>query len=37
VLDALSLENSPARGRLLIAGATAAAKLLDGAVEADWD
>ncbi len=36
VLDALGLENSPARGRLLIAGAVAAAKLLDG-LDASWD
>jgi hypothetical protein len=36
VLDALGMENSPARGRLLIAGATAAAKLLDTEGE-DWE
>jgi hypothetical protein len=36
VLDALSLDNTPARGRLLIAVATAAARLLEPAEEG-WD
>jgi hypothetical protein len=36
MLDVLGMENSAARGRLLIAVATAAARLLEGTAE-DWD